>query len=105
MTSPDTPPAMPDPHQPYPVSYPQPEQEPLTLANVLPAGQHRSRARLVVGLTAALVLVGVVVGTVGVLTLKNIGPFKDSGIAICENIRDHGKSSASASPSGDAATS
>lgn len=62
---------------------------PYTLQQLMPDPRaRRRRTGLVIGLIAAVVVVLVGVATAGVLMVRNVGPFKDSGVAMCEQIRD-----------------
>jgi hypothetical protein len=92
------------PENPQPAEPVQPVQPPIPSQTfdagpTQPAARSRKPLLIAVGAVVALVLIGGV--AVAVLRGSNVGPFKDSGLATCEAIRDD-KSKASPKKDGDA---
>jgi hypothetical protein len=95
------PPQQPEPHQPaQPPQWPTAQQTPTGYAHQQPPVQYptppsqsvpqapkRRPTGLIIAGAVAVVLVMAGVG-VGVFALRGVGPFKDSGVAMCEQMRD-----------------
>lgn len=57
-------------------------------AGPTPTAATRSRKPLLIGVVAAVVIVVAAASAFVTLRAGNVGPFKDSGLAMCETIRD-----------------